>query len=294
MTLREILIRTAERLRPVSGDDANAEARELVSFALGRRIGFSDKELTLGGDRAEKLESCIERRLAHEPLQYIIGEWDLMGLTFSVTPDVLIPRQDTETLCEIAEKLIRERGYKRLLDLCTGSGCIGLAVGKRTGAAVTLADISAEALAVAKTNAAALGVPARLVQSDLFSAFGGEEFDIITVNPPYIPSAVIETLSPEVQREPRLALDGGADGLALYRRIREDFASHLAPGGTLLMEIGFDQGESVPALFAGTGEITLIRDDGGRDRVVTAELPDARAAENGRRSENETFGETEC
>lgn len=269
MTLREILAETAEKLRPVSGDDANAEARELVSFAIGKRIGFSDKALEFGAEQRKTLDGLTERRLRREPLQYIIGEWDLMGLTFRVSPAVLIPRQDTETLCVTAEELIRKNGYKHLLDLCTGSGCIGLSLAKRTGIGTCLSDISEEALAVAEQNAKELGVTAKTVKSDLFSAFADERVDIITVNPPYIPSAVIDGLAPEVQREPRLALDGGEDGLTVYRRLAAEYAEHLSEGGALVMEIGYDQGESVPALFGESAEVRLILDDNDKPRVVT-------------------------
>ena len=269
MTLREILAETAEKLRPVSGDDANAEARELVSFAIGKRIGFSDKVLEFGAEQRKTLDGLTERRLRREPLQYIIGEWDLMGLTFRVSPAVLIPRQDTETLCVTAEELIRKNGYKHLLDLCTGSGCIGLSLAKRTGIGTCLSDISEEALSVAEQNAKELGVTAKTVKSDLFSAFADERFDIITVNPPYIPSAVIDGLAPEVQREPRLALDGGEDGLTVYRRLAAEYAEHLSEGGALVMEIGYDQGESVPALFGENAEVRLILDDNDKPRVVT-------------------------
>lgn len=271
MTLRELLADTAKKLFPVSGESAPAEARELVSFVLGRRIGFSDGAIEADEGLIKTLGGLIERRLAHEPLQYVIGEWDLMGLTFAVTPDVLIPRQDTETLCVVAEEFIRERGCRRLLDLCTGSGCIGVALAVRTGIEATLADISEEALAVAAENAKRHGIPAAIVKSDLFSAFPGEKFDIITVNPPYIPSGVVETLSPEVRREPRLALDGGEDGLGFYRRIAGEYAAHLSENGVLVTEIGFDQGECVPALFAKNAEVRLVSDDSGNPRVVTAE-----------------------
>ncbi len=269
MTLHELLRRTASRLLPVSGEDAPAEARELVSFALGRRIGFADAELEPDAGVLDRLETAIERRLDHEPLQYVIGEWDLMGLTFAVSPAVLIPRQDTETLVIEAERLINERSYASLLDLCTGSGCIGLSLAARTGIAAVLSDISDEALSVARENAARLAPGTECVKSDLFAALKGRCFDIITVNPPYIPSAVIETLSTEVRREPRLALDGGADGLAIYRRIAGEYPEHLNPGGALVMEIGFDQGESVPALFRGHGEVSVTYDLGGNPRAVT-------------------------
>ncbi len=272
MTLRELLRDTAKKLFTVSGESAPAEARELVSFALGRRIGFSDGGIEADEGRIKTLGELVERRLAHEPLQYIIGEWDLMGLTFDVTPDVLIPRQDTETLCAAAEGFIRERGFGSLLDLCTGSGCVGISLAKRMGLGETvLADISEAALAVAAKNAKKHGVPARTVQSDLFSALGGEKFDIITVNPPYIPSSEVDKLDEEVRQEPRLALDGGEDGLDFYRRIAEEYAEHLSENGVLLTEIGFDQGESVPAIFGKNAAVRLFRDDNGKPRVVAAE-----------------------
>lgn len=272
MTLRELLRETQRRLLPVSGEDAAAEARELVSFALGRRVGFRDGEAVLTAEQAEKLENAVARRLSHEPLQYVIGEWDLMGLTFSVSPEVLIPRQDTETLVIEAERLIAERGYKTLLDICTGSGCVGISLAKRTGVRTAISDISAGALAVAARNAQALGADCEIVRSDLFGTFTGRRFDIITANPPYIPTETVKTLSEEVRREPVLALDGGADGLDIYRRIARELPAYLAPGGAFAAEIGCDQGERVTELFSPLGSVRLTKDYGGRDRVVTVIL----------------------
>lgn len=278
MTLAALLSEVQKRLLPVSDGDAAADSRELVSFVLKRRVGLRDGEIVLSEEQRKLLDSLIERRLAHEPLQYIIGEWDLMGITFRVSPAVLIPRQDTETLVAEAERLIREKGYRTLADICTGSGCIGIALAVRTGVKTLLSDVSSEALAVAKTNAEMHGADCEIAGGDLFAALAGRRFDIITINPPYIPSETVRTLAPEVRREPVLALDGGPDGLAFYRRIRERFTEHLMPGGALVMEIGFDQGESVPALFKGTGAIEVIRDLNDNDRVVTVitagEAPD--------------------
>lgn len=272
MTVREALAWAKNALEAVSGEDAAVDARELVSLAVGKRVRGAGDTAELTEAQQKTLEAAVKRRLAHEPLQYIIGEWDFMGLTFKVSPNVLIPRQDTETLAEEAERLIKERGYRTLLDICTGSGCIGISLQKRTGIAATLSDISHAALDIAKANAAELGAACEIVQSDLFAALGGRKFDIITANPPYIPSETVKTLSEEVQKEPILALDGGADGLDLYRRIAESFAEHLNAGGALLMEIGFDQGESVPALFAAAEGITvgLLKDLANNDRVVSA------------------------
>ena len=274
MTVREALGWAKNTLAAVSGEDAFVDARELVSLAVGRRVrGAGDTE-ELTEAQQKTLEAAVKRRLAHEPLQHILGEWDFMGLTFIVSPDVLIPRQDTETLAEEAERLISERGYKTLLDICTGSGCIGISLQKRTGIRTTLSDISPAALEIARRNVESLGVDCEIVQSDLFSAFHGRKFDLITANPPYIPSETVKTLSEEVKKEPLLALDGGADGLDLYRRIAKEYGAFLSEGGALLMEIGFDQGKSVPALFEGArgAEIKLIKDISGNDRVVSVTL----------------------
>ena len=271
MTVQEALEWAKKALESVSGEDASADARELVSFALQRRVRGADGFALLTIEQEKTLDAAIRKRLEREPLQYVIGEWDFMGLTFAVSPDVLIPRQDTETLAEEAERLIAERGYKTLLDICTGSGCIGVSLQRRTGIRATLSDISEKALAVARDNAERLGADCETVKSDLFEAFGGRKFDLITANPPYIPSEIVKTLSDEVKKEPLLALDGGEDGLALYRRIAENFTEHLNEGGALLMEIGFDQGESVPALFAAAEgrTVRLLKDLANNDRVVS-------------------------
>ena len=274
MTVREALAWAKKTLESVSGEDCAVDARELVSFAIGKRVRGAGENAEITEAQQKLLENAVKRRLAHEPLQYIIGEWDFMGLTFKVSPDVLIPRQDTETLAEEAERLIRKRGYKTLLDVCTGSGCIGISLQKRTGIETALSDISPKAAAIAKTNAEINGASCRIEQGDLFEAFFGEKFDIITINPPYIPTDTVQTLAKEVKREPMLALDGGADGLDLYRRIAESFAEHLNEGGTLLLEIGFDQGESVPVLFRGAEGISVkvLKDLCGLDRVVSVTL----------------------
>ena len=276
MRLRRLLAETAEMLAPVSGEDAACDARELVSFVLGKKAGLSDAEVGLSSEMRERLDALIQRRLAHEPLQYIIGEWDLMGLTFRVDPSVLIPRADTETVVLAAEELIKERAYRSLLDLCTGSGCIGISLAVRTGIKTVLADISEEALAVARDNAAAHGADCETVKSDMFAALNGRRFDIITCNPPYVPAAVIETLAEEVRREPRLALDGGEDGLRFYRALAEKAPFSLNPGGALVMEIGFDQAESVKALFGPLGEVNIIKDLSGNFRAAVLTGPKIR------------------
>lgn len=269
MTEREAFCVIKKRLEAVSGQDAAVDAREILSFALKKRVRGAGGAAELTSCQMNIIEAAVKSRLEREPLQYVIGEWDFMGLTFKLSRDVLIPRQDTEALAEEAERLIRGRGYKSLLDICTGSGCIGIALQRRTGIGAALADISPGALEIAKANAERLGAECEIIKSDLFEAFCGRKFDIITANPPYIPSETVKTLSEEVKKEPLLALDGGADGLKVYRRIAAEYENYLNEGGALLMEIGFDQGESVPALFERGGKKPrVLKDLAGRDRVV--------------------------
>ena len=177
----------------------------------------------------------------------------------------MIPRGDTEVLVEEALKCLRDGASA--LDICTGSGAIAIVLALKSGAAVTASDVSDDALALAAENILKTGAQVALVKSDLFESVEGT-FDLITANPPYIPSAEIEKLDEFVKREPRLALDGGEDGLDYYRRIAAEAPAHLKAGGVLLMEIGYDQAEAVKSLFASLGEITVIRDLDGHDRVV--------------------------
>lgn len=200
-----------------------------------------------------RLEELVSRRKSGEPLQYILGKWEFMGLPFYTRPCALIPRQDTETLCEEALSI----GGKTLLDLCCGTGCIGVSLGKLGGFDVTFGDISPDCLALARENAALNGVPGKFLLTDMFSDIS-DSFDLICVNPPYIPTSELASLQAEVKREPRLALDGGEDGLDFYRRIARDYATHLSPGGTLLMEVGAGQAEDVAAMFPNARRIEDI------------------------------------
>ena len=246
-------------------------------------LGMTRAELKFEADRAihahqlDRLDTMLARRVAGEPVQYILGSADFMGLRFRVNSDVLIPRQDTETLAEAALIAVRALpGTPRLLDLCAGSGCIGLSIASLAPhARVTLTDVSHEALEVARANQRVLGVEAELRQGDLFSAVEGEHFDIVVSNPPYIPEGELALLQREVGYEPTLALDGGADGLDFYRRIAEGAADHLRPGGSIYLEVGLGQARDVlellkahlPCLEAGT-----IRDLNGIERVVFAKV----------------------
>ena len=286
------LLRRYEDDVPESGED--------VAGGKGRA-----DDVPAGGGSAEYLE-YIARRAAHVPLQYITKTQDFCGLDLYVDGRVLIPRQDTEILVEtvlgdekrlgrmygsagretaVAGAAAGEAGNsapgRSLLDVCTGSGCIGLALAKLGNfRKVTLADISADALAVAEMNLQRTGagerVNVRLYRSDLFDGIPeGERFDVITANPPYIASEVIETLSPEVRDfEPRTALDGTADGLLFYRRLAEECPGRLKEGGRVYFEIGYDQREAVAGLLeaAGFTDVRCVKDLAGLDRVVTGRI----------------------
>ena len=217
-------------------------------------------------------DDALKKRASRIPLQQILGQQEFMGLTFFVNEHVLIPRQDTETLVELVLNEQKDKNIS-VLDMCTGSGCIAVSLKKLGGyTRVEGADISEEALKVAKRNAAVLADSVTFRKSDMFRNFQEtERFNVIVSNPPYIPSAVIEELEPEVRdHEPRGALDGTADGLYFYRILAEECAKHLTPGGHVYFEIGYDQGPAVKELLDAHGfkDTRVIQDLTGKDRVV--------------------------
>lgn len=248
-TLREAERRGAEILAAEGREEAAQTARLLLCHLLN--FNFTDyvlaREDLLSPLDAARYEDLLTRRASGVPLQYLTREQNFCGLSLYVDERVLIPRQDTECL---VEEVLRDGAGGDLLDLCTGSGCIPLALLKHGNFSCALgADISVEALAVAEINRARTGLALSLRQSDLFAEIP-ERFDVITANPPYIESAEIETLSVEVRdHEPRLALDGAADGLAFYRRLAAESGAHLKPGGRLYLEIGMSQGAAVASLL---------------------------------------------
>lgn len=251
-----------ELLSPVT-EEHEAEARIIISDLTALPIGRINIEAPpLSAALKESIDGIAKRRAQGEPLQYILGKWEFMGLPFYTRPCALIPRQDTETLCEEALK-INGRG-KTFLDLCCGTGCIGVSLAKLGGFEVTFADISPDCLALARENAALNGVSGKFLLTDMFSDIS-DSFDLICVNPPYIPTSELASLQAEVKREPALALDGGADGLDFYRRISRDYAAHLNPGGALLMEVGAGQAADVAAMFP---KAEIIKDICGIERVV--------------------------
>lgn len=263
--------------------DRKLDARLLLEASCGtdyQTLLADGNERLVTDEEFRRYETMLERRSGHEPVAYILGAQDFMGLPFFVTRDVLIPNQDTENLVEEAMKEVH--GGMRILDLCTGSGCILLSLlhysADTTGVGT---DLSAAALRVAAENGGRLGLSDRAVwkQGDLYEALAGAEssskFDLIVSNPPYIPTAVIGTLMPEVaEMEPRMALDGGEDGLGFYRRILAGARDVLKIGGVLMMETGFDEAADVAAMMRQSGflDLQIIRDYGGQDRIVRGEL----------------------
>lgn len=241
------------------------------AFSMDRMTYYMDQEKvcqdTKGIDMYQTyLKKRIEQRV---PLQYLLGTQDFMGLTFRVSEAVLIPRQDTETLIE--EILKEAQGVESVLDMCTGSGCIAISLAYYMQLQKCVAaDISKEALKIAKENGKSLAPMVEFIHSDLFDEIEGR-YDLIVSNPPYIASKECRELMPEVrEHEPMLALDGQEDGLHFYRRIVGEAPHYLNPGGYLFFEIGYDQGESVPALMeaAGFSDVRVRKDLAGLDRIV--------------------------
>ena len=254
--------------------DSDAWALMEAAFDTDRQAYLMAGNEAADPERAVLYSEWIRKRAERVPVQYITGEAWFCGQRFLVTPDVLIPRLDTEVLIEEAGR--RMQPGMRILDLCTGSGCILLtllAAGNITGCG---ADISEKALEVARENGRRMGREAEWIRSDLFDGIPGT-FDMIVSNPPYIASDVVRTLDPEVRgHEPHLALDGGADGLDILRVIIREAPERLSRGGWLLLEIGYDQGEAVRSLLeaAGFTQTEIVPDLAGRDRVAAGRKSD--------------------
>jgi release factor glutamine methyltransferase len=252
---------------------ARLEADLLVAHALGvKRIAlFLDPERPLIEAELTKIRALVERRRAHEPIAYILGEREFYGRSFLVDRDVLIPRPDTETLIDVAKAYLASAPAGRVLDVCTGSGAIAITLALESKRAAVATDVSTRALAVARRNAQRHAVELTLLEGDLFAAVPPEPFACIAINPPYIPAADIAGLDADVRdHEPRLALDGGADGLDFYRRIAREVGAYLAGG--LFVEVGIHQAAAVGELFreAGLHEVRSHKDLNGIERVVSA------------------------
>lgn len=276
MTIGDWLRHAAETLTESGSPDPQVDSKWIAEDILR----MTPSELHFQLDRAldagtyAQLETLLKRRANGEPLQYILGGAYFMGLRFSVDKRVLIPRQDTETLAESAIIALRGMKKPRVLDLCTGSGAIGISIKTLIPSAeVTLTDVSRDALDVAHKNAHDLNADVDIRHGDLFKAVGRDQFDLIASNPPYIPRGDIDALQKEVQYEPLLALDGGEDGLDVYRRIAKEAPAHLKPEGYVYLEVGIGQADAVLQLIRENidcAESGVINDLNGVPRVVWA------------------------
>lgn len=275
MTICQAIQSAAEMLEAAGVPDPQIDAEWMMEHVCGldrmqMRI-HQAKELTT--EQEQRFSRLLLSRAKREPVQYLLGEQYFYGLKFRVNPDVLIPRQETEELCEWGLKFLQKLDAPTALDLCTGSGAIAITLKHHCPqAAVTASDLSGKALETARANALANAAHVRFVQGDLWEPLEGKRFDLILSNPPYIPTSDCDTLQPEVMREPRLALDGGADGLDFYRRIASEAEDHLKPGGMIAVELGVGEAEAVAELFrsAGLAEVEIRRDLYGIARMVGA------------------------
>lgn len=276
MIVSDWLRHAREVLSQTGCPDPEVDARWMAEDALGmsRSDLYFSADKSIPPETLTRLEAMLRRRAAGEPVQYILGNADFMGMRFAVSPAVLIPRQDTETLVEAALVELRGRQKPLVLDLCAGSGCIGLSLKSLAPHAIVhLSDISRDALEIAERNCKALGLKAELHHGDLFEPVDRKRFDLIVSNPPYIPRGELADLQREVRFEPTLALDGGPDGLDFYRRIAEGAPRHLNPGGTVYLEVGAGEARDVLALMKAhisCADAGTIPDLNGIERIVYA------------------------
>ena len=273
MTPRELIRETAGRFREAGIPDPETDSALLLSSLDGRNplTLRLDDETHLAPGILSAMESLILRRMERCPLQYLLGEAFFCGRRFQVDERALIPRPETELLCEWAVSLLEPFPVPRVLDLCCGSGCVGLTLkAELPGAQVTLSDLSGEALSLAQENARNLSLDVVFCRGDLLAPFAEASFDFIACNPPYIPSADCASLQPEVLREPLMALDGGPDGLDFYRKLIPAAFQVLSPGGMLLMELGVHEANPVRELLLRTGfqSIRTRKDYAQIDRMI--------------------------
>lgn len=270
LTLKEALAKAVDKLQQMEVPDADIDAWYLLSYVTGldRAAFFLHGDEPMAEPDMIRYRDLVTKRGERIPLQHLTGEQEFMGLDFHVNEHVLIPRQDTECL---VERVLPYVDGKRVLDVCTGSGCIAIAIAKLGKPFIVHGvDISEEALAVARRNATELNASVELFAGDLMTKMDGQ-YDVIVSNPPYIPPSVIEGLMPEVRlHEPMLALDGGQDGLEFYRRIAEQAVTRLAPNGRLFLEIGCEQAAAVAEILQKQGyrEVQVFQDLAGKDRIV--------------------------
>lgn len=275
MQPREALRQVEARLTEAGCPDADFDAAELFRLVAGQdaRLAF----VPLTDAQAERLEALTARRAAREPLQYLCGSWPFLDFELAVGPGVLCPRADTEVVAEAAAGMLQGVPHPKVLDLCAGTGCLGLGV-KRfcPDAEVMSLEKSPEAFRYLTQNAhLSEQLTLTPVQGDLFTfweTLPDESFGLVVSNPPYLTAAEMTQLQPEVAQEPAMALEAGEDGLVFYRAIAEHYGKVLRPGGALALEIGWQQREAVSALLTEHGwtEITCRKDYGGNDRCILA------------------------
>ncbi len=278
VTYNDLYLDLRQELRKAGIEAATLEARELVCFAAGktREQFLRDSRLYAPESVVQDVAKLKERHLAGEPVAYLIGEWEFYGLPLDISSAVLIPRVDTEVLAGEAMAHLKTLGSCRVLDLCAGSGCVGLAIADRCeNAHVTLGELSSEALKICRQNIRRNGLSGRVVPMQVNAmekpAKSLGEFDCIVSNPPYIPSRDIDGLDGSVKDyEPHMALDGGEDGLDFYRAISQQWRDALAENGRLYFEVGIGQADAVLRIMrsAGFGDIEIVRDTAGIPRVV--------------------------
>lgn len=282
MTRREAFAALRQQLRAGGLESPEFEAGCLAEQLFGtawRLMPPQQLAQPLTPEEDAALHTLARRRLAGEPLQYLLGEWEFYGLPFAVGPGVLIPRQDTETLVECALQAAEGMFAPSILDLCAGSGCIGIALAHcLPHARITAVEQSADALRYLQENAALNRTPLHIVKGDVLDPALAESIrgaDIIVSNPPYLSAADLAALQKEVQAEPRAALDGGEDGLLFYRQMPALWLESLKPGGRLLFEIGMGQEEAVSGFLARAGytNLEIFPDLAGISRVVSGRRP---------------------
>lgn len=312
LTPRTAVALVQQRLAAAGCPDADFDARELFRLATGRDPRLSERVLT--EEQAARLETLCQRRESREPLQYLCGRWPFLDFELAVGPGVLCPRADTEVVAEAAAQTLAGCAAPKVLDLCAGTGCLGLGIKRLCPtASVTCVEKSPEALHYLVCNVrtalrslpqgstedvleedeptlgsgllgiAALPPAAQAVEGDLFDYWRGLPeggLDLIVSNPPYLTASEMEDLQPEVAKEPAMALAAGEDGLDFYRALARHYQNPLRPGGTLALEIGWQQREAVCALLQAEGwtQIRCIQDLGGNDRCILAQRPEERSA----------------
>ncbi|WP_300754439.1 peptide chain release factor N(5)-glutamine methyltransferase [uncultured Oscillibacter sp.] len=282
ITYNDLYLDVRQRLRESGVEASTLEARELVCFGTGksREELQRDSRLYASPEREAQVRRLVERRMAGEPVAYLIGEWEFYGLPLDISQDVLIPRTDTEVLAEQAIAYIQTLGECRVLDLCAGSGCVGLAIASQAPQArVVLGEIDDSALKICRQNIRRNNLSARVmpIQMDAREkpARSLGEFQCIVSNPPYIPTGDIAGLEASVRDyEPHMALDGGADGMDFYRSIAEQWKEALTPGGRIYFEVGIGQADAVLRLMRsqGFGDLQIIKDHHKIPRVVLGTL----------------------